>query len=245
MSIRTNTPHVDPAWAEAFLLELRLGGVSGRRIGAALAEVEAHCAESGETAYDAFGDPVRYADALRLPGSDDQALSLREELGTSGLGLAGMLVTLAAVGALRAGTAVDVTAATVVSAMILVAATLLVVTALRPLVRALARHGWVAAVLAVVPVAVFVGVQVLLRDVVLFILPAGPCLLVGVLALAVSTILAVRRSATLDDPVVGPAGAEGAGTLQTSPTTDRVGRRLTPWLFPILTVVTSLPLLVL
>ena len=49
MRIDTHTPHVEQDWAEAFLLELRLRGVGGRRIGAALAEVEAHCAESGES----------------------------------------------------------------------------------------------------------------------------------------------------------------------------------------------------
>ena len=51
-------------WRESFVLRARLRGVPGARIGEALAEVEAHCAESGETPDQAFGDPVVYAQAL-------------------------------------------------------------------------------------------------------------------------------------------------------------------------------------
>ncbi len=51
-------------WRDAFVLRARLRDVPGPRIGEALAEVETHCAESGETPAEAFGDPVRYAQAL-------------------------------------------------------------------------------------------------------------------------------------------------------------------------------------
>jgi hypothetical protein len=51
----------DDAWRDAFVLELRLRGVPGTVIGEALAEVDAHCADSGQTPAEAFGDPVRYA----------------------------------------------------------------------------------------------------------------------------------------------------------------------------------------
>jgi hypothetical protein len=51
-------------WRESFVLRARLRGVPGARIGEALAEVEAHCAESGETPDQAFGDPVAYAQSL-------------------------------------------------------------------------------------------------------------------------------------------------------------------------------------
>ncbi|HQY99792.1 MAG TPA: hypothetical protein PKV13_10580 [Propionicimonas sp.] len=60
-------PNVEPFWADALLVELRLRGVAGERIGAVLAEVESHCAESGESATEIFGDPIAYADSLNLP----------------------------------------------------------------------------------------------------------------------------------------------------------------------------------
>lgn len=60
-------PHVEKRWAESFIVELRLQGVSGKNLGAALAEVNSHCAESGESAQQVFGDPVEYAKSLHLP----------------------------------------------------------------------------------------------------------------------------------------------------------------------------------
>lgn len=48
-------PHIEPRWSEDFILELRLRGVAGDHIGAALAEADSHCAESGESAEEAFG----------------------------------------------------------------------------------------------------------------------------------------------------------------------------------------------
>ncbi len=55
---RTLAPHVDPAWTEDVILELRLLGVSGVCIGAALAEADAHCADSGERAAESIIDAI-------------------------------------------------------------------------------------------------------------------------------------------------------------------------------------------
>ncbi|GAA1793971.1 hypothetical protein GCM10009682_14750 [Luedemannella flava] len=55
---------MNPRWRDAFVLTARMRDVPGTRIGEALAEVEAHCAESGETPTEAFGDPVEYARAI-------------------------------------------------------------------------------------------------------------------------------------------------------------------------------------
>jgi hypothetical protein len=68
---RSLAPHVDAAWAETFILELRLLGVRGSHIGAALSEVESHCAESGEGAQEAFGGAAEYARNLGLRVVDD------------------------------------------------------------------------------------------------------------------------------------------------------------------------------
>lgn len=67
---RALAPHVAEPWAESFLVELRLMGVNGARIGAALSEVESHCAESDGSAHQAFGDPAEYARSLQLPVDD-------------------------------------------------------------------------------------------------------------------------------------------------------------------------------
>lgn len=54
-------PHVDAAWADAFVIELRLRDVPGDVIGDVLTEVDSHVVDSGTSADDAFGDPVQYA----------------------------------------------------------------------------------------------------------------------------------------------------------------------------------------
>lgn len=51
-------------WRDTFLMQARLHEVPGPRIGEALAEIETHCADSGQSPDTAFGDPVRYAEAL-------------------------------------------------------------------------------------------------------------------------------------------------------------------------------------
>ncbi|MBW3084494.1 hypothetical protein KEM60_00682 [Austwickia sp. TVS 96-490-7B] len=63
-SLRENYPHVDPEWMEALLLALRMKEVPGSRIGDHLEQVESHCADSGQNAAQAFGDPREYAAQL-------------------------------------------------------------------------------------------------------------------------------------------------------------------------------------
>lgn len=65
-------PNLEREWTSKFLIELRLQGVSGQDIGVALAEANSHCAESGESAAAAFGDPEEYAKSLQLPASPAQ-----------------------------------------------------------------------------------------------------------------------------------------------------------------------------
>lgn len=50
-------------WRDDFVTGLRLRGVPGRQIGEALAEVDAHCADSGQAPGEVFGDPAGYAAA--------------------------------------------------------------------------------------------------------------------------------------------------------------------------------------
>ncbi|ADG76026.1 hypothetical protein Cfla_3144 [Cellulomonas flavigena DSM 20109] len=60
----TLAPHVEPAWRDAFVVELRMHDVPGGAIGEALGEVEAYCADSGDDARSAFGEPAAYAREL-------------------------------------------------------------------------------------------------------------------------------------------------------------------------------------
>jgi hypothetical protein len=53
--------HLLDPWRDRFVTDLRLHHVSGSRIGDALAQVDAHCMDSGEEPEQAFGDPVTYA----------------------------------------------------------------------------------------------------------------------------------------------------------------------------------------
>jgi hypothetical protein len=61
---------MDP-WRDAFAIRLRMNDISGPAIGDALADVDTHCTDTGENPADAFGDPLRYADAISasLPAS--------------------------------------------------------------------------------------------------------------------------------------------------------------------------------
>lgn len=56
-------------WLDEMIIELRLRDVRGTAIGDAAAQVEAHCAETGETPEEAFGDPREYARSLDFPAS--------------------------------------------------------------------------------------------------------------------------------------------------------------------------------
>lgn len=83
----------DDAWREAFVLELRLREVPGSVIGEALAEVDAHCADSGQTPLEAFGDPVRYA-ASRAGGTTGPAVFRRTALRAWWIGTAAIVGAL-------------------------------------------------------------------------------------------------------------------------------------------------------
>lgn len=80
MSGRQGTGHgaADARWERDVAFTLRTRDVSGAAIGAVLAEVRAHCAESGERPQEAFGEPVPYAEALTFgPQARVEGLSTR------------------------------------------------------------------------------------------------------------------------------------------------------------------------
>ena len=71
----TVAPAVDHKWASDFIVGLRLQGVDGPEIGAALAEANDYVATSGLSAQEAFGYPWAYAASLQLPKNPANAPS--------------------------------------------------------------------------------------------------------------------------------------------------------------------------
>ncbi|QFG67858.1 hypothetical protein [Ornithinimicrobium pratense] len=224
-------PSVEPAWVEDFVLEQRLLGVPGDRIGDALALVQSHVAESGESVHEAFGDPVAYAREAASTRRVDDDRDLSWILG-SGLGLAGMLLTLFGVQAWIDGDGrLALTVGHLVALGLVVVAFALLHLASEPFLRFVLRRPWSTLGLFVLHFAAMVAAFVFLRTPVAHV-PAGATVAVGVTTLALGTLLEwrSRTAGQLEDPILGP----GEG---------RPARRRLDWfggltllMFPVLTV---------
>jgi hypothetical protein len=57
-------PDLDRTWVDKFTMQMTIQLADAGDIGKALAEVRSHCADSGLSAYQAFGDPKTYATTL-------------------------------------------------------------------------------------------------------------------------------------------------------------------------------------
>lgn len=214
--IAASAPHVEEDWADAFVLELRLLDVHGTVIGDALAEVDSHCADSGEGARETFGDPVEYARSLDLPRMPDAGWrGLVPVLVPVGVQLAGMFAVSAAAGPLRHGEGVEVAAGHAVGALVLgLALTALAVWAdaiLRLFIErpVIAFFGFSAVIAVVVLPGAAVGLPGVMAGLAAPIatVPAPVALGAGVLLLVVGCYLEIRRRDTDADPVVDPRSA--------------------------------------
>lgn len=141
---RELAPHVDPDWADAFVLEARLLAVPGDRIGDALKEVEAHCLDSGASAADAFGDAEAYARSVAGEGPRI-AGSWTPHLWPLGLQVAGMSAVIAAVGALAQREPVTMTWGSLALVATLLAGSALLALLLDRALRFVLRRPWVSA----------------------------------------------------------------------------------------------------
>lgn len=212
---RRLAPSVDESWLEAFVLEQRLRGVPGDRIGDALAVVESHVAESGEGAREAFGDPKEYARSLteNRPGEGlDRGFA-------AGLGLAllGMLVTLAGVQAWIAGDpAVELTAGWLATVVVVLAVLGLMIARSEAVLRLLTSRLWVTALSVAGVVAVLVALTATLDGTVAT-LGVVPVTVTGVVLLLVGSGLELRHLGTpsAEDPILGPG--ESAPQRRVSP----------------------------
>jgi hypothetical protein len=209
---RELAPHVDPAWTEAVLLELRIQGVAGELIGEVLGEVDSHCAESGEDAREAFGDPIAYARELGLPPSPAQrpAATVRGVLPTLAQ-LAGMFLTLWSVPGLTSSGVVEITVGQALAAVVAATALLLFAGRPEPVLRGIVRRP-VLGTLAFGAASAALVVPLLLLQRTLVVLPATVTVAAGLALLVLGVVVELARARRPDDadPVVAPLQDEGA-----------------------------------
>ncbi len=243
------TPHVDQAWAEELVLELRLRDVVGGAIGNALAEVESHCAESGEPASEAFGDPTRYARSLTgatEPGAtepgDARTIATgattapvpRLRIGLATLtGVLGMMLGLAGFDAWRDTSDIPVSGGDLLVVVLAAAAVALVLWRSTAVLTAVVRRPVLTWVVFMAAMALMVGASLLL-DRTLFEVPLAGGVGCSLVLLAASVLLSLGDPQ--EDPVRRPAGATSTRTDTThAPTGAAAARWLRIGLFPLAT----------
>lgn len=223
-------PHLDRKWADAATRELVARGADGRAIGDALATADTHCADSGENANDAFGDPRTYAESIALSSHSLEQRALRNQVKAawpSLIGLAGMFLTFRVVDThLNHSTSVPIRVGDLVALVGIVALSI----ALIHRIDLLMHHPVVSWIVAS---AVFTGII------------AAQILLTSALGHAHILVAAVIAAALLIG--CGVWGTLTAGTAPDPVTDPRPGSRLarpgkrfklvTAWLLPALTVI--------
>lgn len=224
-------PSVEKDWVDAFVLEQRLLGVPGDRIGDALAVVEGHVTDSGEDARDAFGDPVAYArDVAAGPRVDDDR-DPSWVLGL-GLGLAGLNITLFGAHAWMDGEARTVLTVGHLVVLGLVAGALaLLLLRSEAVLRFVLHRPWAALGLFALHFSAMVAALLLLPAPVVH-LPTGVTVAAGGLALAAGAALEwrSRTAGLLEDPILGP------GERRTARSGLGWSGWLTVLLFPLITL---------
>lgn len=205
--VRKLAPGISPEWAEEFVRELRLRGVSGEDVGSALAEVESHCAESGEPVEEAFGPAADYARSLQLPASSRQSTAAMMRVAVPQIvQLLGMFALIAAAVPLAAGEPMSVTLGSTLTALLVALTILLLVWKIGPVLRVLAGRVWVS---VVVSLGYFAAVVVLSAGLRQEVLTPSPWwgLGVGVVCLLIGTgahLVRIRRSTDAEDVLTVP-----------------------------------------
>jgi len=197
-------PNPDPfdtstteGWLNELAVQLRLRGATGAETGEALAEVESHLVDSGETAQEAFGDPQAYAITLIRRARREGPGTFAGALFT---GASAYLAATLAVDAIRTwGGATPVTVGTLV-ALGAIALMVLVFTAFSSEILG-TKKMWGVAVWMVVGLVAVILPGIVLRQVV-FTLPSA-----AALALAIALLLAglaYLRVLSAGDPIRDP-----------------------------------------
>lgn len=125
-------------WCDDFVVELRLRDVPGPVIGERLAEVEGHCAESGEGPAEAFGDPTRYAARIDEDSAPERVPGVWKISVLSSAQVLAMLVGTTAVPAWARGESLTYNAVQIICCGTVV----LLLLSLPLLLRPLLRHPW-------------------------------------------------------------------------------------------------------
>ena len=197
-----DTASIDRDWQDRFVTGLRLRDASPELIADQLAVVRAHCAESGESAAVAFGDPTAYADSVVAEWGVPQVGAGREIVSMLPPAVGGFLagaLTIRGAAALIAGESFEIRVGGLLAALTLVAAALVLMALLR---RGASMVTCLVLVAAATALAVLLDVA---ETPLLATVPAWVALGLGLVALAVLA-LAVGRSARrqrLIDPVDG------------------------------------------
>jgi hypothetical protein len=240
-------PHVDPRWAEDFVIELRLLGVQGARIGDALSEVESHCEESGENATQAFGDPADYARNLQLPPqSDTSPRALLLFASPTFLQCLAMSLLLWSFDAWLSHEQLGITIAHIVTVVaFLVGASLLVRFSERVL-RLFAHHPLIMGIFLMTWVAVLATSFRLLDDVI-WRVSTPWTLAAGAVAMIVGTVwmfASLRARGTDDGPITSPLENAGTSSRRQAPglvrsltASSRLGSLLFMAQIPVATVI--------
>lgn len=221
-----NDTKKDQQWLDTFTLELAHRGVSGRDIGDAKASVESHLADSGESAEDAFGDPVVYAQALEFSGS--RAPKFPRVLLPALLGILGLMYYLPAIGPAVQGQPVSFTGTEFALFVVIGLSMLLVVKNIFRLVK----RWWI--LLAIWAAVVGIGVLASLLPLLLNLpeLEANSAIvatLSGVLIIGAG--FWTRAEIANSDNLVTPPNA--AQTEDTDGAVERVMVALAPWLITV------------
>ncbi|NLG22512.1 MAG: hypothetical protein GX555_13900 [Actinomycetales bacterium] len=206
-------PSIDRQWADDFILEQRMLDVPGTRIGDALATIESHVVDSGESAQEAFGGATDYARELAEVGgigADGDRVGTLTVL-SSMLGLVGMLMTTQAFSAWLDGADARISLGFLtVGAVALVA---LGVFLARPtaFLRLVVERFWLAALVPFLVLGAAVALALVVPDVAFSV----PTLLLGglgVLLLGTSAVISWR-----DNPEADAVLAPGEASPETTP----------------------------
>lgn len=204
---RELAPHVEDEWTEEFTAELRVRGVSGENIGAALAELDSHCAASGETAAAAFGAPADYARSLDVAADHRQLpRGVMAAVVPTVIQLLGMLTMIHAAFPFARGDAMAVTAGALAGFALLASVIAVMFSKPQAVMRLLVDRVWMVVVLAG---AVFAGIVVLmlLLRYELFEVSSTAGLGTGVLVMLLGTVWEgwrVRRGQVAEDIITVP-----------------------------------------
>ncbi|WP_247089959.1 hypothetical protein [Ornithinimicrobium sp. F0845] len=226
-SFELATPHIDRTWRERFVVEQRLADRTGAQIGDALATVDAHCAESGETAQEAFGDPAAYSRSLIGDAADEPMRLAPRTVAGIVCGVLSLLILPRAIEALVEGSSFRITGGDVAAAVLLAALVAVIFWRPTPVLRWLVRRPATAGAAVFAVLIVLVVPQALLREALLEVGPVTP-LVVGAVLLVLSVVLP-WGDLSQQDPVRDPRARETGGG-------GGIGW-FTAFLFPVLTVI--------